>query len=224
MTQWLDLEMRDACTREYERIGSELVQNESMGDGRVNLYLGLWGVAVAGVAAVLSNDSHGEQLRPLVTLALVVLSWLGVVTLVRIVRRNQRTDELVDALVRFRYLMLGPSRPLYDAAAPWKDWDCAKCREPRVAIKKRRRAFWQAGLLQPVYLANSGVPPMLGLVWLEAFPVLLVVASGGLALLLQIAGVFAAYGRDHENRAKARVRFERAVEDQNASSTQTAAS
>ena len=177
---------RDFYTREYDRIGAELVENESMGEGRVALYLGVWSAAVGGVGAIVSvagSLSHALVSVALVGLAVVLA--LGLVTAIRILKRNHHTDELIDALMRLRHLLRPLDSELIVAAFPWED--------DKVLTKECRHAVLHAGLLQVVCLANA-VVPALGLValWRDAAAPAYVGATVVAALILQLSCVFAA--------------------------------
>jgi len=148
--------VREFYAREYERIGAELVENESMGEGRVALYLGVWSVALASVAAMATATSPPEAFVSSVVLAgLSVVLLLGVVTTSRVVKRNFHTDELIDSLSRIRQLLSPEAKWIIPSAMPWND-DISLTRP-------RRPVLLHAGLLHVLCLANA-VTVTLGLV------------------------------------------------------------
>jgi 8-oxo-dGTP diphosphatase len=198
---------RDTYAVEYQRLGAELIGNESMGDARASLYLGLWGGGVAGVAALVSQPPRDDAttVAPLVALGLVVLLLLGCVTLARIGRRNHRTDQLSDALVNLRSLLFVESPALLDRAAGWGDLEP----DQTLKVKERRPTIGHAGLIQVIGVANAVVPCLIALVLGVNRPEILGAAMVA-GLLAQLAVVHVWNGRQFDERVNRRAEFNKA--------------
>jgi hypothetical protein len=178
-------ELRDYYTMEYESVSDELIENESMGEGRVGLYLGVWSVGVAGVGALIASEpsterARAEALDSVAVVGLGVLLVLGLITAARLVHRNHVTDVLVDAKCRLR-------RALQPAGAdvtllPWKPGE----------VKARRNTLGHTGLLHVVCLANAVVPAGIALVLRKLSPGILSLAGSAFAatLVVQLCAIF----------------------------------
>jgi hypothetical protein len=190
----VSVEAREFLAREYDRIGAELIESESMGEGRVALYFGIWSAAVAGVGAIMvSAESNHPAVTSVAIGGLTVVLLLGVVTTVRISRRNYNTDKLIDSLCRLRYLLLPNNAALIRAALPWTDEQ----------TKGRRKVLLEAGLLQVLYLANAVIPALfiVAACKRDTEMHLLVVAASS-ALLLQLLLVFCSNRKAWKSRRK----------------------
>ena len=189
----LEDDEREMCTREYERLSAELSANESMGDARVSVYMGVWTAAMGGALVVTEGSA-----KPFAAMLFPLLV-LGVVTLARIVKRNHKTDELIDALTRFRELLLVGSSGLFQRASPWDSG----------LLKKRRPAFLHLGLLHVLYLANASIaglaPALLGV------PVAFCVGVGAASWLIQVCAVGLASTHAHRKRSERTKEFEAAI-------------
>jgi len=88
-------DLRDLLLEEYRNLSDSFWKNEQSGETRVNLFIGL---VTAGIGAIvtLGTSEHGHleenTLRMVITAALSVLIVLGVVTLFRMLNRNETTD------------------------------------------------------------------------------------------------------------------------------------
>jgi hypothetical protein len=147
----LSQELRDYYTMEYESISDELIENESMGEGRVGLYLGVWSVGVASVGALIASETS-TALKSVAVVGLSVLLVLGLLTAARLVHRNHVTDVLVDAKCRLRRALRPAGADL--SLLPWKPGE----------VKERRHTLRHTGLLHVVCLANAVVPAGIALV------------------------------------------------------------
>ncbi|HZS35651.1 MAG TPA: hypothetical protein VFF06_02435 [Polyangia bacterium] len=203
---------RELYLYEYDRLGAAFAENESMGEGRVSLYLGVWTAAVGGVGLLLDKESSAAQspqlpeLKKLAVAALSALLVLGVVTLVRIQKRNLHTDELIDAMARVRRLLLLPaSVELFYVVTGWK----SGMKERR--IKPRRDALLHGGLSHVIYLANATVPVLAALLFTRELAILLPLTIG--SWLAQIAATWW-WNRDHhQERRRMREKFDEAIGD-----------
>jgi len=192
---------REFCNREYERIGAEFIENEAMGEGRVSLYLGVWSAALGGAGAILSlSDPVPRPLATVALVGLVVVLALGVVTAVRILKRNYQTDQLVDSLMRLRYLLRPAEGTLSAAALPWND---------REDLTKRcRRAVRDVGLLHVVCLANAVVPALWLVICFQVAAAPAYVATAVMAaVILQLLAVDRANQTAWEERREKGVEF-----------------
>ena len=195
----------DLYAREYDHISNELIANESMGDGRVSVFLGIWSASLAGVGAILANEAELGKLKLVMFVALVVVLALGVVTSVRISKRNYQTDKLIDALCRLRVLLCPTGDPVFYAALPWTDDSKA---DHELEAKARRPAVRHWGLLHVVHLANAatvavGVLLALALVsgtWVEGQWLSLL--AGGLTWVLQTTLAYVENTKEHGKREK----------------------
>lgn len=194
---------REFLLAEYQRLGSDLVANESMGDARANLYVTLWAAAIGGTTAAWA----AVRLRLPLLIGLVGLAALGVVTLVRLYRRNCHSDRLIDALARIRALMLRDDPALADVLP----WGRPAAAEPGgwslVTVKPRRPAVLQVGLLQMVAGLNAGTAALVWLFGLRAWPPAGAAGLGIAVLLLQLGLLFRAFGAQHRRRAREAATF-----------------
>jgi drug/metabolite transporter (DMT)-like permease len=183
---------REFVLAEYSRLGAELTENESMGEGRVTLYLGVWSAVLAAVGSLLfSEEKNPDGVRGIVFAALFVVLLLGVVSIKRVLKRNHHTDELIDALVRLRGLLnVGPE---VQRALPWSDESA-----------KSKRSIWDVGLLQILVITNSIVPAVAVLyVWpKETWYAPL---TAGAALIVHGVVLRAQNEKAHSHRLKKRV-------------------
>lgn len=96
--------LKDLLLEDYRYRAEALRHSEQAGETRVNIFLGLV-TLVAGVLATLSAAEHGpdaDSLRVIFGGALVVLVVVGVLTLMRLLTRNKRTDECKHDLDHIR--------------------------------------------------------------------------------------------------------------------------
>lgn len=178
---------REFLLVEYQRIGAELVANETMGDARANLFTVIWMGAVGGIVAIhASADAMKDrELANVVVLGLLGLLVIGAMTFVRLVKRACHTDLLIDALSRLRGKLANKTSL---ALLPWKQ-------EP-----KTKRTWYGFGLVQLVMLLDSGTVAMIvGSAWSSAPPL----ALGGTAAATFGAHWLAAerlFRADHQQR------------------------
>lgn len=184
---------REFLLIEYQRLGDELIANESGGDARAALYATLWTAAVAAVAVYRTSAKDvQDSIQGLLLTALVGLAALGFVVLVRLVNRDIQTDRIIDALSRIRSVVV-IDRALAAQALPW---------ETLFAAKSARR-FYKPGLVQVVLLLNSGIVAMFAAAALRVSVEVWAMDSAiviGVIASLQCFYVARRYSSDHAKR------------------------
>ncbi|MEW6667897.1 MAG: NUDIX domain-containing protein [Thermodesulfobacteriota bacterium] len=96
--------VKDLLLEDYRYRSESLWKNEQGGETRVNLFVGLV-TLVVGALVTLGSDKGGvtgESLRHIVVLSLAGLLVLGLITLARMLIRNEHTDECKRGLDRIR--------------------------------------------------------------------------------------------------------------------------
>jgi 8-oxo-dGTP pyrophosphatase MutT (NUDIX family) len=209
-TQRSTAEVKDLLLEEYRNLADCFWKNEQSGETRVNLFIGLV-AGVSGALVKLAVSEHTlpqETVRLIVTGGLSVLSVLGVVTLFRMLSRNETTDGYKKGADAVRQLFKdhfdGDHILLhYD---PFGKADLARRTRAGQGIRIRR----VGGLTHTVAVVNSIL--LTGLVAANEYPL----RTGGKAdspALLWTAGAFCvslflqfAYVNNRERRAKSRPR------------------
>lgn len=96
--------IKDLVLEDYRYRAESLWKNEQGGETRVNLFVGLV-TLVVGALVTLGTDKGGmtgESLRHIVLASLIGLLVLGIITLSRMLMRNEHTDECKQGLDRIR--------------------------------------------------------------------------------------------------------------------------
>jgi 8-oxo-dGTP pyrophosphatase MutT (NUDIX family) len=86
---------KDLLLEDYRYISSEISRNEQIGETRVNWLIGTV-TAVVGALILLTSADHGpsgELLGMIIAGALFALMVLGLITLARVLKRNESTDR-----------------------------------------------------------------------------------------------------------------------------------
>lgn len=85
---------KDLLLEDFRSLSDSLWKNEQTGETRVNWFIGIVAAAAGGLFGLSSADHgpHGAQLRLMVIGSLLALLAFGIVTLLRIVKRNAVTD------------------------------------------------------------------------------------------------------------------------------------
>lgn len=176
---------------EYKHLAESFLRNEELGERRFNFFIALT-TAVIGALVAIPKVFDGEVDTIFFFFVLLAVFLFGVVTLVRIIRRNLVTDEYLRGLGRIRryFADRDPKIQLYLAYPPygeepqhkkeWKGW------------KKFYTIFslGKGGLVEMVVLVNSLIA--------AAFCVLLAISPSrliiGLSLLVSsLAGFTTAW-------------------------------
>lgn len=90
---------------EYQRLHEMFIKNEETGETRVNYFTGIVTAAIGAIGFVIAkNGTILDQTATIavVAFALVALLVLGTITLLRMIKRNQVTDELKHGLDEIR--------------------------------------------------------------------------------------------------------------------------
>lgn len=96
--------IKDLVLEDYRYRAESLWKNEQGGETRVNLFVGLV-TLVVGALVTLGTDKgglSGESFRHIVLASLAALLVLGIITLARMLMRNEHTDECKQGLDRIR--------------------------------------------------------------------------------------------------------------------------
>lgn len=97
-------EAKDLLLEDYRYLADSFWKNEQTGETRVNLFIGIVTAVVAGMSSLITskNGLTGEPLRLAVLASLIALLVLGVITLLRMLTRNENTDGYKHGLDRVR--------------------------------------------------------------------------------------------------------------------------
>lgn len=96
--------LKDLLLEDYRYRAEALRRSEQAGETRVNIFMGLVSVVAASLVA-LSNAQHGpdpSSLRLIIESATILLTVVGWLTLMRLLIRNDHTDECKRDLDRIR--------------------------------------------------------------------------------------------------------------------------
>ena len=112
--------VKEFLLAEYDKVTESFWKNEQTGETRVNWFLGIITASSAGLIGLASAEHrpHGETLRLIYLAALCALLCFGIVTLFRIVKRNEKTDGYKDDAKRIRKLF----QDRFDATGILKDY------------------------------------------------------------------------------------------------------
>lgn len=137
---------------EYKQLGESFLRNEELGERRVNFFITITTAVVAGLAAIWKVSDGGFDLT-LIIFGLAAVLLFGIVTVVRIIRRNLVTHEYLRALGRIRryftdrdpkILLHLPYLPYDDKPQRTKKWEWADI-----------LSLGTGGLVEMVALINS---------------------------------------------------------------------
>ena len=100
------LAVKDFLLAEYHNIAESFWKNEQTGETRVNWFIGIVTAGVGGLFGFTAAEKrpHGEPLRLIFLAALFALLSFGIVTLLRIMKRNETTDGYKKDSARIRRL------------------------------------------------------------------------------------------------------------------------
>lgn len=140
--------VKEFLLAEYHNVADSFWKNEQTGETRVNWFLGIITASAAGLIGLASAEHrpHGETLRLIYLGALFALLCFGVVTLFRIIKRNEKTDGYKKDAKRIRELF----RDRFDDTGILKDY---RSFGPEESDKGLVRTF--GGLAHTVSAINS---------------------------------------------------------------------
>jgi 8-oxo-dGTP pyrophosphatase MutT (NUDIX family) len=86
--------VKELLLEEYRNFSDSFWKNEQTGETRVNWFIGIVAAASGGLIGLASAEHrpHGEALRLIFVASLVALLVFGLITLLRIMKRNETTD------------------------------------------------------------------------------------------------------------------------------------
>jgi hypothetical protein len=143
---------RDMLLKEYDSLSESIWRNEATGETRVNWFLGIVTFGLGGSLKLISADGFARKgLSEFVALAgLLALVAFGVVTLFRIVRRDKRTDAMIESLDEIRRIF----RRHFDEKEILAEYQPFGRPVDKLAVGKReRRPF--GGLADLILTINS---------------------------------------------------------------------
>lgn len=135
---------------EYKQLGESFLRNEELGERRVNFFITITTAVVAGLAAIWKVSDGGFDLA-LIIFGLAAVLLFGIVTLVRIIRRNLVTHEYLRALGRIRGYFAKRDRKIRNIL-PYPPYDDQPQREKK---RKDILSLGTGGLVEMVALVNS---------------------------------------------------------------------
>jgi hypothetical protein len=99
---------KELLLEEYKAFSQSLENSEQAGETRVNWFIGIVTAGVGGLAKIFADGkTTGWSLRVIVIAGVAGLLAFGCVTLCRLIKRNQRTDELIHELRNIRRTFRG---------------------------------------------------------------------------------------------------------------------
>jgi hypothetical protein len=174
----------DFLIADYQHFADSFWRTEELGEKRLNFFISLLTAGVAGLVVLATAESGftGPQVQWVSFSTGLALLLLGLSTFLRMLRRNEVTDQYKEAMKLVRESFR--SRYALEAYAPF----------PNV-----QRRLFTGGLAQTAALLNSmiaGSLAAIGLV-LTTSPTWLAL-SAGLVFVLSLAGQFAYIDRRHK--------------------------
>lgn len=165
----------DFLLAEYGYLGDCFWRNEETGEKRVNFFITLVTAAIAALVA-LATSKEGNLREAnvyfITVFALLALLSFGIVTLLRMIRRNLVTDEYKRAMDSIRSLFRG--------------WDEERLQNYQPFEKGKPRRLLTGGLVDMVALVNSVIVAALCALFALSY-------SGWIVELLGLAGSIAAW-------------------------------
>ncbi|UCE06820.1 MAG: DUF4040 domain-containing protein [bacterium] len=179
----------DFLLEEYKYLADSFWKNEETGDKRVNFFITLVTAVIAALVALATSDKgylEQETIRLLTIFSLVSLLSFGIFTLLRMIRRNQVTDEYKTAMDSIRDI--------------FRQFDYEKLKDYYPFGKnQKKRKYWRGGLAETTALINSVIVAAIFALltvgyqnWLVAVHALVVF---GLVLAIQFLFLSYCYGK-----------------------------
>jgi len=150
---------KEFLLEDYQQLHVDYWNNEQSGESRVNWFIGIVTAVVGGLLALASADSHpkGAFLRLIAVGGLLALLAFGIITLIRMIKRNEASDRYKAGLARVRLLF----KKHFDDGEILVGYDP----HPHSPVKGIRKA---SGLAHTVAIINSLI--LAGLVAVLAYP------------------------------------------------------
>jgi hypothetical protein len=137
-----DKQQHNFLLEEYKHLTESFLRNEELGERRVNFFIALTGAVVAGLGVIHEvNDAIDIKA---VYFGLMSLLLFGFTTLLRVARRNLKTDEYLNAMSRIRRYFVKESREIIEYVY-----------YPHTDGKVRKKIFATGGLVLLVSVMNS---------------------------------------------------------------------
>jgi hypothetical protein len=97
---------KELLLKEYDGLSESIWKNEATGETRVNWFIGIVTVGVGALLKLVSADHHPQRqmVGVIVIAGLLGLLAFGFVTLCRMIRRNKRTDDMIQSLDEIRQI------------------------------------------------------------------------------------------------------------------------
>lgn len=168
---------------EYRNLADSFWRNEDAGERRVNFFITLVTAVIGALVALAtrSSDLGSDTVFAVTVFALLALLAFGIVTLLRMIRRNRVTDEYKRAMARIRALFQAED----DRLREYEPF-------PRTA-----RKIGSGGLAEVVAVFNALIVAALGIVLGAVLSLLAAGALGALgfvaALILQLQFIASRY-------------------------------
>ena len=154
----------DFLLAEYKNLAESFWHNEEIGEKRLNFFMTLVTAVIAALVALATKQNDAltpADVKLISVYALLALLAFGLVTLMRLVKRNRTTDEYKQGMAKIR--------------------DQFRESDARLAnyspFEKKQRALFAGGLVEMVAVINSLI--VAALVALVSFPGSVVVSGLG---------------------------------------------
>ncbi|HET6669485.1 MAG TPA: NUDIX domain-containing protein [Pyrinomonadaceae bacterium] len=127
--------VKEFLLAEYHNVADSFWKNEQTGETRVNWFIGIVTAAVGGLFGLTTAEKrpHGEPLRLIYLAALFALLSFGIITLLRVMKRNETTDGYKKDSKRIRRLF---AESLDDAGILRNYGSFGDSNEPKETLRK----------------------------------------------------------------------------------------
>jgi hypothetical protein len=149
----LTAEQRAFLQADFEHFADSYQRNEELGERRFQLFIAVV-TAVLGGVGFLAQRASGNGWLPVKEVAIAAtlgLLGFGLLTLMRVLRRNEVTNELLAAMKRLREQLAG--KALVDRYFP--------------TAPPKPRPFLNGGMKHLVAVVNGGLGALLAFFWLQ---------------------------------------------------------
>lgn len=134
---------------EYKHMADSFLENERLGERRVQFLVGLAGVVATVLGLLRGKDATAGQADPVLFGGLLALLAFGILTMVRVVKRNRETDRCLNALARIRQRFVAKDDETGLKFMPFDPY--------KLKVREREKVFTfgNGGLVETVGLVNS---------------------------------------------------------------------